>query len=242
MEQGSSRCKICGNRAHNTTHIVREMMFKTGEEFAYLLCGECGTLQLQNPPHDMGKYYPPDYYSFGEQRLTEDNPLKSFLRRRLYAIFAYRKERYRKTGRAEIREPHYFQWLAKLYRRYSIALPSRILDVGCGSGDLLLCMQKDGYSNLVGVDPFTTREFRFGSLEILKREVFDVKGIFDCIMMHHALEHVPDPFKTIATSIIFCSRPDLHLSGFRFFLHPYGKNMIRIGLALRHRVTFIFSR
>ena len=172
-------------------------MFKTGEEFAYQLCDDCGTLQLQNPPRDMGKYYPHDYYSFGEQILTKDNLLKSFLRRQRTQYLLTGKSVIGKVVAMRFGEPHYFQWLAKLYRYYSIELQSRILDVGCGSGDLLLCMQKDGYSNLVGVDPFTTKEFRFGSLEILKREVFEVKGIFDCIMMHHALEHVPDPFKTM---------------------------------------------
>ncbi len=195
--QESFRCKICGNGADNTTHVVREMMFKTGEEFIYVKCGQCGTLQLQNPPHEMARYYPPEYYSLGEPLLRKDNPLKAFVR--------HQRARYLLTGNGvggrmvakRIGTPPYFQWLRKLFEHYSISFQSRIVDIGCGSGDLLLCMQKDGYSKLVGVDPFTAKDFKFGSLEILKREIFDLGGTFDCAMMHHALEHVPDPSKTM---------------------------------------------
>lgn len=197
MDRESFRCGICGNQMHNTTHVVREMMFKTGEQFVYVQCGQCGTLQLQYPPLDMARYYPRSIIRLESLYLTKDNFLKSFLRHRRAQYLLTGKSFLGKAITQRIGTPWYFQWLSKLFSYYSISMQSRILDVGCGSGDLLLCMQKDGYSNLVGVDPFTTKEFKFGSLEILKRRLVDVEGIFDCIMMHHALEHVPDPLQTM---------------------------------------------
>jgi len=35
-----------------------------GDEFNYILCANCGCLQIEKAPDDMSKYYPRGYYSF----------------------------------------------------------------------------------------------------------------------------------------------------------------------------------
>ena len=56
-------CRICGNTEKNLIHKAQEMMFGTRDEFDYLECSACGTLQIVEIP-DLSCYYPRDYYSF----------------------------------------------------------------------------------------------------------------------------------------------------------------------------------
>src|SRR6476661_7449138 len=51
------------------------MMFGTRDEFEYLECAECGTVQIAEIP-DLTAYYPQGYYSFDA---TESNGIKQFL-------------------------------------------------------------------------------------------------------------------------------------------------------------------
>jgi len=76
----------------------------------------------------------------------------------------------------------------------NLSLASRILDFGCGSGDLLLKLRYFGFTNLTGVDAFIEGDvdhdngvhLRKGSLEALEAE-------FDLVMLHHSFEHLSDP-------------------------------------------------
>jgi SAM-dependent methyltransferase len=73
----------------------------------------------------------------------------------------------------------------------------QILDIGCGSGKLLLRLKKKGFSNLTGIDPFLHEDiFYRNGVNILKKEIKDVEGHFDFIMLHHSLEHMSNPLET----------------------------------------------
>ena len=56
-------CEICGS-GQSATHHTREMMLGLGDRFDYSECLGCGRLRLLNPPPDLSRYYPADYYSF----------------------------------------------------------------------------------------------------------------------------------------------------------------------------------
>src|SRR5262245_27486287 len=73
-------CCISGSTAGNH-YVAREMMFGLREQFRYFECSSCGCVQIQNPPSDVGRYYPDNYYSFN--RLTDscENYPKGKLRR-----------------------------------------------------------------------------------------------------------------------------------------------------------------
>jgi len=176
------------------------MMFGLREVFQYLECGSCGCLQLLNPPQDLGRYYPPGYSAFR----TNEAP-NTFLGHIREHIRDYVRER---------RNQGYFKgagWLDRLLaRRYEYPqLKSfarmragrevRILDVGCGSGQLLLDLKKLGYENLLGVDPFIPKAIDYGNdVRVIKGEVEDLAGTkWDVIMFHHAFEHMPDPAKVL---------------------------------------------
>jgi SAM-dependent methyltransferase len=179
-------CRICGNSAANKTHVAREMMFGLREPFTYLECGRCGCLQLLEIPPDLAKYYPEDqYYSY-----QRHGRIMEAIRHR-FSAYAY--------GRWTV-----LGWLATEYfgvnaamravRQLGPPLEARILDVGCGSGKLLLDLQFLGFQRLTGADPFLAADLAYeNGPKVLKRELSQMEGEYDLIMLHHCFEHMDRP-------------------------------------------------
>ena len=76
---------------------------------------------------------------------------------------------------------------------------SRILDVGCGAGNLLYSLNEIGFKNLVGVDPYINEEVIDGNVKILKKTVHELpdRQKFDLIISNHSFEHIPDQLETL---------------------------------------------
>jgi len=75
-----------------------------------------------------------------------------------------------------------------------------ILDIGCGVGTLLYFLRELGFKNLLGIDPFNKKDVEYpNGVKILKKEISEVDGQWDLIMLHHSFEHLPDPKKTLET-------------------------------------------
>ncbi|MGV3710832.1 MAG: class I SAM-dependent methyltransferase [Gemmatimonas sp.] len=86
------------------------------------------------------------------------------------------------------------RWLATA----TIGLEASILDVGCGDGMIARDLKEAGYRAVTGIDPFIPESFDFpNGARILRASVSDVPGVYDLIMMHHSLEHVPDQQSTM---------------------------------------------
>lgn len=178
-------CKICGNREGNRLHKVREMAFGLRECFMYLECGECGTLQLMEIPGDMAKYYPREYYS-----LQPHGTLKAFVRRK-WSAHAFGQKNLVGWLLSEIFFAHR-PMLA--VRRVNPPKTARILDVGCGRGYLLQDLAFLGFRNLSGADPFIQSDLAYESgPRIFKRQLSEVPGQYDLIMLHHSFEHMEAP-------------------------------------------------
>ena len=74
-----------------------------------------------------------------------------------------------------------------------------ILDFGCGSGKLLLELQRQGFRRLTGFDPFLDSDILYpGGLEIRRELRPEWASSFDFVMLHHSFEHVADPEATLA--------------------------------------------
>ena len=164
------------------------MMFGMRDVFTYLECGDCGCLQLIDPPADMSPYYPPSYYSF--QPLRARRQLSSLLLR-LWAKSSLEGRGWLDRILSMPRgRPKSIDWA----RRAGIRLDSAILDVGSGGGQVLLRMSQCGFTNLVGVDPFLPSDIDMpGGIRLRKAELSDVEGRFDFIMLHHSFEHMSNP-------------------------------------------------
>lgn len=190
---GTGICKVCGNKADNTLHQVKEMQLGFRENFTYMECGNCGLMQLQQIPENMSKYYPNEgYYSFN---LGLDVRQKADTLRKLKASYLiYGKNNF--FGRVlsiGYKKPDYYDWVKNAGVNYQ----DEILDIGTGNGSLLLDLFKIGFTNLSGIDPFIEKDHNYGAINIYKKSVFDMEGQFDFIMLHHAFEHMDEPLNVL---------------------------------------------
>ncbi len=162
------------------------------EDFNYLLCSSCGCMQLLDIPTDLSAYYPNNnYYSFnaGNKLVRTD-----LLRKIRTAYLLYGKHR---IGGAALstgyKKPEYLEWV----KMPSVQFEDRILDVGAGSGQLLIDLHKNGFSNLSGIDPFLETDLDYGTIKIRKQDIFSLEGVYDYIMLHHVFEHMNHPLQVL---------------------------------------------
>ncbi|MEO5345408.1 MAG: class I SAM-dependent methyltransferase [Magnetococcus sp. YQC-9] len=182
-------CRIC-NHSHGHTHAQpREMMFGWRESFEYFACGQCGALQIARIPDDLGRYYGDGYYSFKPTRDKTLAPWMAWLRHKRSCHHLGQTSLVGALLARFSRRAGYFDWL----RPFGITLSSAIVDVGCGSGGLLLKLRREGFENLLGVDPFLPTPIDHGQgLRIITTPLEQLDQTFDLIMLHHSLEHMPD--------------------------------------------------
>lgn len=191
-------CQICGNEQNNRTHAAREMMFGTREPFHYLECGNCGTVQLIDIP-DLAEHYPDGYYSFaeGENELAVNAKRRFAVRQigkylvtgrgTLGRLFADRKPKLASQFPESLREP-----LLKLSMR------SRILDLGCGGGQLLRILSSFGFKDLTGADAFIEQDLVYpDNVRVLRAGIDELDSSYDLIMLHHSFEHFPNPLESL---------------------------------------------
>ena len=74
-----------------------------------------------------------------------------------------------------------------------INFESSILDVGSGVGNLIMEMREYGFQHLTGVDPFIAQDIDNNGVKVLKRNLQDVEGQYDLVMLHHSFEHMANP-------------------------------------------------
>lgn len=184
-------CGICKQEGHHKVFKVKEMMLGLRDEFHYQQCSNCGCLQLLDPPQDMSLYYPTDYYSFSQK--ASGNFLKKWLKnlKNSYAL-GYNNL----IGKIlfQLRPNSTMQMLAAL----KIEKSTKVLDIGCGAGHLLFDLKDWGCEHLLGVDAFIEKDILYeNGLQIQKKEVDEIQGEWDVIMMHHAFEHMSEPEKVL---------------------------------------------
>lgn len=170
------------------------MMFGSRDEFEYFQCSKCECLQIVDIPKNLGNYYPSNYYSFSKPMLPELNKIKRFLRRQ--------RTRYYLSDKGLVGSIIVKLWGASplpiWVKPAGLHLDSKILDVGCGAGNLLIHLHNQGFTDLTGIDPYIQedRHYRKG-VQVLKKSVDESSESFEFIMLHHSFEHVPNPIETL---------------------------------------------
>ncbi|MEK7718127.1 MAG: class I SAM-dependent methyltransferase, partial [Bacteroidota bacterium] len=212
----SIACKICGNVHNNHIHLAKERLLNLKDEFQYLECANCGCLQIIETPKDLSRFYPTEYYSFQKPKFgLALNPVVYFLKRSLLRHYLHKFDP--AGALLSLFLPHPFHWMKPDLLNFN----SSILDVGCGSGRIILSMQRSGFKNLTGIDPFLEKDLQnTANLKILKKDLFEMTGQFDLIMLHHAFEHMDHPEQVFGK--------------IRELLKPNGKLLIRIPVANSH--------
>ncbi|MES2004570.1 MAG: class I SAM-dependent methyltransferase [Bacteroidota bacterium] len=190
-------CMLCGNTADNVLYRIKELQLGMNEYFEYQLCGSCGSMQLQNVPENLGKYYPnEDYYSF---KLDLTIRKKADTLRKIkadYLLFG-KNQLLGRLLSIGYKLPEQFQWMKDLGAKYDDA----ILDIGTGNGSLLARLFQIGFTNLTGIDPFINESHEYDSIKILKKDIYQVAEQYDVVMMHHSLEHMFEPQKVLAQAM-----------------------------------------
>jgi len=180
------RCRVCSSAGPFEAHRAHERMFALAEPFDYLLCEACGCLQIVAVPADLARFYGPGYYSFSGRAPAGG----------VGAALVRARNRYL-SGQTDplgwlLAKRRPFLALASL-RPLRLRRDARIVDVGCGGGELLLALQSAGFTRLLGVDPFVPNDLDLGGgLQVKRAEVQTLAGPFDLVMFHHSLEHIGD--------------------------------------------------
>lgn len=202
LKSHKATCVVCHSQADHQFFAVREMYFGSKEAFDYFECADCGTIQIRSIPDDLSRHYPADYYSFSASGRKQSSTLEVSLRRRRTQAWLGGATHLGKAFAAlSQRKPEYLGWLSGT----GLGVDSSILDVGCGGGQLLLKMQRDGFLHLRGIDPFNAETIDHGNgLCIDRKFLSDEQGRYDLIMFHHSLEHMAEPERVLvdATRIL----------------------------------------
>ncbi|BCB26584.1 putative methyltransferase [Sulfurimicrobium lacus] len=159
------------------------------EQFDYLECGNCGCLQIAQIPDDLSRFYPDNYYSFSGS-LNSRFTLASFAKKRRFAYCIEGRDLIGKALTIKFGKPEFASWFTNTQTRFA----DRILDVGCGSGRLLLSLRDMGFIHLEGIDPYIAHDINYDNgVKILKAHLHSLESQYDFIMLHHSFEHMEDP-------------------------------------------------
>ncbi len=224
-------CRICGlTAAHSLWRMRYTRTRKFNETFPYFQCASCGCLQIEEVPLNLSDYYQDDYYSLGQvsERKLRDRPLRKYLRM-AGAVVGTSQGWYGRLARRFFSMPVHHEW----FSHAGVSFSSRILDAGCGSASHLVRIWKEGFRNVLGIDPFLEEDIRYSSgLVVKKAGLNDLSGdeSYDLIMMNHSLEHIPDQHQT--------------LGDIARLLKPNGRVLIRVPVASfaweRYRENWVF--
>ncbi len=205
----TATCPCCDSAGPFQKFAAREMMFGMREPFTYLECADCGSLQISEIPRDLARFYPPDYYSMQVAAATVHTP--SHTRALAARLLTLPGGRWLATT---LRDRYPFLYWAGLGQ---INQQASILDVGCGAGTLLRRLRRWGYRNLTGLDPYLDAELHEPGFDLYRRELADLPGQFDLVMLHHVLEHLANPRAALQQAVAR--------------LAPGGRLLVRLPLA-----------
>jgi SAM-dependent methyltransferase len=186
-----ARCLCCGSDSFANDMTLREMMFGFRNTFGYHQCSDCGTVQIkQDIGSALGRYYPPNYYSFTYKKPAK-RPLKDAISRARAEILVRNNALSRLVAYKS--DDAFLRQMINL----GVRAGDRILDVGCGNGWWLREFARRGFKVAHGVDPYIEKDITEDGFDVWKRELDDVKGQYDFVMFHHSLEHFADPLAAL---------------------------------------------
>jgi len=205
-------CSVCGSAGNILYSHLRDQLFSAPGEWTLRCCDnpQCGLIWLDPMPHpdELGKFYQ-TYYTHAPksdqpakpERTRPKRPLKASLKGYLANRFGYA----RGECSSWTRLLGWTTWLTPVRRMHLdftlMHLPAvpggRVLDVGCGGGQILANLQQHGWiGEGVDFDPQAVAAARERGVHVRLGGLADQNypaGSFDAVIMSHLIEHVPDP-------------------------------------------------
>ncbi|MEG4964029.1 MULTISPECIES: methyltransferase domain-containing protein [unclassified Microcoleus] len=188
-------------------------------------------------PQDLSQYYSFNYYSLQIPNVKETKGLFRFMKSKRAENYLGNKNFLVETLSKIYGLPYYFDWQIEV----NVTLESKILDVGCGTGDLLLRLVQEGFLNLTGLDPLIEVDiFYKNGVKILKKEIAELEDRFDLIMLHHSFEHIPQP-KEVLKNIWRLLKHDRYALIRILVTSTRGENMVSNKVKLTLRFTCFYT-
>lgn len=184
------------------------MLLGIGDVHMYSECGQCGTIQIEDPPEDMSLYYGERYFrlndggsdAFPGWALSMDLSIVSqYMQLPGQDVSATPSA---STGgrwsvaRQEMARRAVGFYLPELARRQDW----RVLDVGCASGTFISVLRDIGFEGACGVDPHVGADIVHPNGEVVRKGTLESETqTWDVIMFNHSFEHIADPLSTLST-------------------------------------------
>lgn len=194
-------CVACEGLHRVDAFTATERLLGTLEQFEYWECPHCGCVQITRVPEDLARHYPARYFAFKPQHRLAANRLRGLVDpARLDAALGRGTLPARLANRL-LKPLDYAAWCEIT----GLGRGARVLDIGCGSGKLLVRLRHAGFSRCLGVDPFVHESLHYANgAEVRRQSVFELAAgseeRFDLVMAHHSLEHMTRPHEVLAAA------------------------------------------
>lgn len=170
-------CEVCGSNDFAPSGTKKDKFQIEQKPFQIGSCRQCGFVYINPRPSisEIGKFYP-EHYQWKEEK-EEENPGFAARLEKAYRYHQLRSE-------------------IKRMQKYIWKYPAKVLDIGCGTGDRLALLKKDG-CEVYGVEfsdqaLYAQKHFGLEVFRTLEEGVFPDNS-FDIVTMYNVLEHVHQP-------------------------------------------------
>lgn len=168
-------CDLCGADDAEPVLHLRDLIHRTTDvPFTLVRCRRCGLCYLNSrPPPAQLDRFYPADYAPYRRSGLAAAARRWLLRRELHSLWPL------------------------------LAPPRRVLELGCGSGDLLQLLRERGNPNVLGIEPSAAaaRAQQHWGLDVIRGTLEEARlpsGSFDVALAQHVLEHLPSPSATLA--------------------------------------------
>jgi SAM-dependent methyltransferase len=178
------RCPGCGTE-HKSPPVLlegRDSLFGAPGRFSVVGCDDCGLAftQPRLEPEDFATYYPATYSAYVPRARLRARISPGQILDRVRMETIVRRGPYREVWRRG---------------------PGRLLDVGCGSGDLGAVFARHGW-DVCGVEPSeeAAAHSRARGMDVYQGTLDGAPwqaGTFDAVVFNHSLEHIDDPAEAV---------------------------------------------
>lgn len=195
MSSGEA-CRACGGHVEVAFEATDRNRRLSEQSFTYGRCTACGLLRLLDPPNDLAHFYGGEYY-----RSPPLNELRAVGRREAYQL---------EHLRAQVPEGH-------------------VIEIGAAWGAFALQAKEAGYRVTALEMDGPSVEYLRGTVGVDAIQTDDPAQVLpgvapaDAIVMWQTIEHLPDPFGTLAAcldalrpgGVLMLATPNPQALGFR---------------------------